>query len=85
MVLRDARSESAGPAEEDLPAAVVAAIREENAVDQLLFERWKDAGWAHAPAADITRDLPHGDRRRYLKNALTRRLAGRGIEALPGT
>lgn len=51
----------------DLPAKTAAAIRTDNALDQLLFDRWKDALWSGRPAP-VDRPVPGWDQLSYLAN-----------------
>lgn len=50
---------------EDLPDRLRQRIATDNAVDQALFDRWKDRGWEGSPQAPAP-GLPGHDRLRYL-------------------
>ena len=60
-------SEPPALSEGDLDSALAARIRAENALDQVLWERWKDRCWrGDARNAGQLPSLPGGDRLRYL-------------------
>lgn len=65
---------------EDLCEATTAAIRTENALDQLLFDRWKDALWSGRPA-EISRAVPALDQLSYLANEAGRHVWWRVVLA----
>ncbi len=56
----------------DLPSGLAARIAAENALDQTLWERWRDRGWAGAPWEGAVRGpaaappLPRADQPRYV-------------------
>lgn len=52
---------------DDLPEAVSAAIRADNALDQLIFDRWQDALWSVRPAP-LEGPVPAWDQLSYLAN-----------------
>jgi hypothetical protein len=67
-------------APDELPEAVVAEIRAENALDQLLFERWRDALWSGRPAP-VERPLAAWDQLSYLGNDAGRHVWWRVVQA----
>jgi hypothetical protein len=67
-------------APDELPEAVASEIRTENALDQLLFDRWKDALWSGRPAP-VEGPLPRWDQLSYLGNDARRHLWWRVVLA----
>lgn len=63
----------------DLSEAVVAEIRAENALDQLLFDRWRDALWSDRPAP-VERPVV-GDQLSYLADDAMRHVWWRIVMA----
>jgi hypothetical protein len=64
----------------DLPEEVLAAVRADNPLDQLLFDRWKDALWSGRPAP-AGRAAPARDQLSYLANDARRHVWWRVVLA----
>ena len=65
----------------DVPDRLASLIRDRNAADQALFERWGDVKWSGRPK-EIDTNLPGGDQASYVLNEIDRQVTNRYIKMI---